>query len=95
VSESPQPPYRLQIARPAARALAEELPEAVAAAVVEFITGDLLREPRRVGKPLQRELAGRWAARRGTYRVLYTIDDQQGQVTVLAAEHRRYVYRGR
>lgn len=95
MSERPQPPYRLQIARPAARALAEELPQAVAAAVVELITGDLLREPRRVGKPLQRELAGRWAARRGAYRVLYTIDDQEGQITVLAAEHRRDVYRRR
>lgn len=90
-----EPPYRLQIAIPAARALAEELPEAVAAAVVEFITGDLLREPRRVGKPLQRDLAGRWAARRGSYRVLYAIDDHQGHVTVLAAEHRRDVYRRR
>lgn len=93
MANGPELPYRLQIARPAARALAEELPEAVAAAVVEFITGDLLREPRRVGKPLQRELSGRWAARRGSYRVLYAIDDQQGHVTVLAAEHRRDVYR--
>lgn len=93
MAESAKPSYRLQIARPAARALAEELPEAVAAALVEFITGDLLREPRRVGKPLQRELAGRWAARRGSYRVLYVVDDQQGAVTVLAAEHRRDVYR--
>ncbi len=92
VADSPEPPYRLQIARPAAQALAEELPETVAAAVVELITGDLLREPRRVGKPLQRELAGRWAARRGAYRVLYAIDDQQGQATVLAVEHRRDVY---
>jgi len=71
------------------------LPEAVAAAVVEFVTGELLREPRRVGKPLQRELAGRWAARRGSYRVLYWINDQAGVVTVLAAEHRRDVYRQR
>jgi mRNA interferase RelE/StbE len=95
MSGSSELPYRLQIARPAARAIADELPEAVAAAVVDFITGDLLREPRRVGKPLQRELAGRWAARRGSYRVLYAIDDQAGQVIVLAAEHRRDVYRRR
>jgi mRNA interferase RelE/StbE len=88
-------PFRLEIARPAARAIADGLPEAVAAAVVEFITGDLLREPRRVGKPLQRELAGRWAARRGSYRVLYAIDEQAGVVTVFAAEHRRDVYRRR
>jgi mRNA interferase RelE/StbE len=90
---TPERPYRLQIARPAARAIAEELPEAVAAAVVEFITGDLLREPHRVGKPLQRELVGCWAARRGSYRVLYTIDEPASQVIVLAAEHRRDVYR--
>lgn len=91
---APGQPFRLQIARPAARAIATGLPEAVAAAVVEFITGDLLREPRRVGKPLQRELDGRWAARRGSYRVLYTVDEQSGVVTVLA-EHRRDVYRRR
>lgn len=90
---TPQLPYRLTIARPAARAISEQLPEAIAAAVVEFLTGDLLREPRRVGKPLQRELAGRWAARRGSYRILYTIDDHAGTVTVLTAEHRRDVYR--
>jgi len=44
---------------------------------------------------LQRELEGRWAARRGSYRVLYTIDESTGVVTVLAAEHRRDVYRRR
>lgn len=95
MSEPAEPSYRLQVARPAARAVADQLPEAVAAAVVEFITGDLLRAPRRVGKPLQRELSGRWAARRGSYRVLYTIDDDAGVVTVLVAEHRRDVYRRR
>lgn len=92
---APEQPYRLRVARPAARAIANELPEAVAAAVVEFVTGDLLREPRRVGQPLRRELAGRWAARRGSYRVLYAIDERCGVVTVLAAEHRRDVHRQR
>lgn len=87
--------YELRVARPAARAIAEELPEAVAGAVVEFLTGDLLQAPRRVGKPLQRELAGRWAARRGAYRILYRIDDDSATVTVLAVEHRRDVYRRR
>ena len=60
--------YALRVAGPAARAIATETPEAVAAAVIEFSTGDLLRAPRGVGKPLQRELAGRWSALRGTYR---------------------------
>jgi len=95
VPEGPAPHYRLQVAGPAARAIADELPVAVAAAVVELITGDLLRAPRRVGKPLRRELEGRWAARRGSYRVLHAIDERFRLVTVLAAEHRRDVYRRR
>ncbi len=44
-----EPPYELVVARPAATAIAEELPEAVAAAVIELITGPLLDNPRRVG----------------------------------------------
>lgn len=95
MAEAREPRYRLQVAGPAARAISNELPEAVAAAVVEFVTGDLLRAPRRVGKPLRRELEGRWAARRGSYRVLYAIDEPAGVVAVLAAEHRRDVYRQR
>jgi mRNA interferase RelE/StbE len=87
------PSYRLDVSRPVARAIADELSEAVAGAVVEFITGELLHAPRRVGKQLNRELEGRWVARRGDYRVVYTIDDEAGVVTILRAEHRRDVYR--
>jgi hypothetical protein len=41
--------YRLQVAGPAARALAGRLPEKIAAAVYEFITTALLDNPHRVG----------------------------------------------
>lgn len=60
---------------------------------MNFITGDLLDEPRRVGKPLGRELAGMFAARRGEYRVVYEIDDEAKTVTVLDVDHRRDIYR--
>ena len=43
--------YELIVTPPAARAIAEQLPEAVAAAVIEFLTRTLIREPHRVGKP--------------------------------------------
>ena len=49
--------YELRIAGPAARALAELLPEKVAAAAYAFITGPLLDDPHRVGKPLSPPLA--------------------------------------
>jgi len=85
--------YELIVARPAARAIAETLPEPVAAAVIDVITGSLLENPRRVGRELRKELAGIHSARRGSYRVLYRIDDSERIVTVLRIDHRGDVYR--
>ncbi|HEY5182013.1 MAG TPA: type II toxin-antitoxin system RelE/ParE family toxin [Dermatophilaceae bacterium] len=84
--------YELVLTPPAVRAIRTGLPEAVAAAVIEFMTGPLVVNPRRVGKMLRRELAGIWSARRGTYRVLYRINDDPKEVVVLRIEHRRDVY---
>ena len=86
-------PYELIVARRAARSIGEDLSEAVAAAVIEFITGALLFEPRRVGKALRNDLAGLFSARRGTYRILYEIDEFERTVTVVRVDHRRDVYR--
>jgi mRNA-degrading endonuclease RelE of RelBE toxin-antitoxin system len=69
------------------------LPPRVVSAVVEFAYGDLSREPRRVGNPLRRELAGVFSARRGPYRVLYRIDDDRSTVSILPVDHRADVYR--
>lgn len=85
--------YRLRIARPAARALSELLPEKVAVAAYELITGSLLDDPHRVGKPLDPPMAPAWTARRGTYRILYVVDDSQRIVEVTAIRHRSDAYR--
>jgi mRNA interferase RelE/StbE len=69
------------------------VPERVIPAIVEFVYGDLADFPRRVGKPLERELAGSYSARRGSYRVLYDIDDDKLQVSILRVAHRSDVYR--
>ncbi|WP_096905735.1 type II toxin-antitoxin system RelE/ParE family toxin [Dietzia sp. WMMA184] len=84
--------YELVVAPPAARAIQPGLPENIAAAVVEFLTGPLIANPRRVGKELRRELSGVYSARRGTYRILYRIDDDAREILVLRVEHRRDVY---
>jgi mRNA-degrading endonuclease RelE of RelBE toxin-antitoxin system len=88
-------PYELVLAPPAIRALQSGLPEAVAAAVIEFLTGALLENPQRVGKPLRGELIGVHSARRGTYRVLYRINEQVREVLVIRIEHRADAYRSR
>ena len=73
----------------------ESLPGEVAAAV-EFITGPLLDNPRRIGKPLREELAGLWSARLGPeWRVVYQIDESRRSVVVEDIQHRSTVYRRR
>lgn len=92
---SQQDEYELVLTPPARRALTERLPEAVATAVIEFLTTALVSQPRRVGKPLRGELAGIWAARRGTYRVLYRLREEPREVIVVRVEHRSDAYRPR
>ena len=86
-------PFELILTPPAVRALQAKLPEPVAAAVIEFLTGSLIRNPHRVGKPLRGDLAGVHSARRGTYRVLYRINDNRHEVVVVRIDHRRGAYR--
>ncbi len=86
-------PYRVQVARTAARQLTDRLPEAAATACVEFLYGPLAADPHRVGAPLRKPFEGQWRARRGEYRVRYTIDDQNDIVTVTDISHRRDAYR--
>ena len=87
-------PYELRVSSAADRTLAR-LPEAAAAAIVEFLTGALTANPRRVGKPLARDLAGWHAARRGAYRVIYVIDEDTHSLRVDRIDHRADVYRSR
>ena len=88
-------PYGITVAPGASRALEHGLPEAVAAAAIEFITRPLLENPHRVGKLLRGELAGTYSARRGSYRILYRIDEERREVFVLLIDHRGRVYRSR
>lgn len=89
-------PYQLATARPARRALGELLPPDAAAAAVEFITGPLLENPRRVGKALGEELTGIYSARLARdWRVLYEIDEAKRVLIVLDIRHRAVAYRSR
>lgn len=85
--------YELVIAPTARRQLAETLSEVVAFAAYKFITGPLLNNSHRVGKRLQQPLEDRHSARRGTYRVIYHIDDQHQRVTVVGVFSRADAYR--
>lgn len=79
---------------PPARREFDRLPIAVAAAVLETLDA-IAANPRRLGKPLMLEHAGRFSARRGPYRIIYELVPEDHLVRVIASGHRRDVYRRR
>ena len=85
--------YEVIVAPAARRQLAEQLPESVAFAAYELIVGPLLDNPRPVGRRLRPPLDDRHSARRGTYRVIYRIDEQHRCVTVVGVFRRADAYR--
>ena len=85
--------WRLVLMR-AARREFDRLPIAVAAAVLETLDA-IEANPRRLGKPLMFEHEGRFSARRGPYRIIYEVLDEQHLIRVLAVGHRLDVYRRR
>ena len=89
-----EPGYAIAWTAPARRALTRP-PEKVGTAVVEFLYGSLAANPHRVGEALKLGLAGLHSARRGDYRVIYRIDDDQHRVNAVAIEHRSDIYRPR
>ncbi|WP_433219850.1 type II toxin-antitoxin system RelE family toxin [Microtetraspora malaysiensis] len=85
-------PYRVVFTATAKRALTDGLPEDVATAAWELITGTLAANPHRVGKPLNEPFERLHAARRGTYRVTYRMNHTTRTITVIAIKHRKDAY---
>jgi mRNA-degrading endonuclease RelE of RelBE toxin-antitoxin system len=86
-------PWRVVVMPPARREF-DQLPISVAAAVLETLDA-IAENPRRLGKPLMLEHEGRFSARRGPYRIIYELDDDEHVVRVIAIGHRRDIYRRR
>lgn len=78
---------------PSAKRALERLPHRAGPAVIEFVYGPLAANPRRVGKALRFELEGLHCARRGDFRIIYRIEDDQA--TILAIDHRADHHRPR
>jgi mRNA-degrading endonuclease RelE of RelBE toxin-antitoxin system len=81
-----RPDFDLVLTSPARRAIEHTLPTRVAAALIDFLTTALIINPYRLGKPLRDDLAGIWSARRGTYGVLYRINEDAREVVILRVE---------
>ena len=89
--------YSVRLAPGVLRTLQAGPPEGIALnaawAIFEFIHGPLSQDPRRVSKPPRDELEGFRGARRGEYRVVLRIDEEQRTVRVVRVDHRSDIYR--
>lgn len=83
--------WDVRLAPSAIRGL-DRLPPRITAAVVEFITVTLPTNPERMSKPLRGGLEGLRSARRGDYRVLFSLDDATSTLVVVRIAHRADVY---
>jgi mRNA interferase RelE/StbE len=86
-------PYPVQLSRQARRNLQEHLPLEVAIAATETMQHAIAVNPHRVGKPLDEPFDGYHSARRGTYRIIYRIDEAKRVVEIHSIRRRRDVYR--
>jgi mRNA interferase RelE/StbE len=77
----------------AARRGMNRLPLAAATAMFEHLTGPVAENPQRLGKQLDAPLDSLWSTRRGEYRAIYAVDDEQRLVSIVAVAHRRDAYR--
>lgn len=86
--------YEIEITPEGLRHL-NRLPDKVRHAALESIFGPIAENPNRVGKPLVGELEGLRSARRGDYRIIYEIFEDDQVVLIHRVQHRRAAYRPR
>jgi mRNA-degrading endonuclease RelE of RelBE toxin-antitoxin system len=86
--------YEVEITPEGLRHL-DGLPEKVQAAALGLILGPIADNPQRLGRPLVGELEGLRSARRGDYRIIYEILEDEQVVLIHRVQHRRDVYRPR
>lgn len=86
--------YEVEITPEGLRHL-NRLPEKVREAALAAILGPIATNPQRLGKPLLGELEGLHSARRGDYRIIYEILEDEKVVLIHRVQHRRDVYRPR
>lgn len=94
LAAKPEPDrYTISLSRRARRNINEHLPLEVAVAAMATIEGPLAANPHRVGKPLDEPFDGYRSARRGTYRIIYRINEEKRTVEIHSIRHRRDSYR--
>jgi mRNA-degrading endonuclease RelE of RelBE toxin-antitoxin system len=86
--------YEVEVTPEALRHL-HRLPAKVRDAALATIFGPLAENPHRLGHALVGELEGLFSARRGDYRIVYEIFEEEEVLLIHRVQHRKDVYRRR
>ncbi len=68
------------------------LPEKVAFAILEFCSSTLSQDPLRVSKSLKGPFEGMRSARRGQYRIIFSVAHESNKVVIRSVRHRNIAY---
>jgi len=79
--------YEIEITREGLRHL-NRLPDNLRHAALESIFGPIAENPNRLGRPLVGELEGLRSARRGDYRIIHEIFEDEQVVLIHRVQHR-------
>lgn len=71
----------------------KKLDKQVAKNIVAKVTGYLRLDPLSLGKPLKGNFSGLYRYRMVDYRVIYSINQREIVINILAARHRKDVYK--
>lgn len=85
--------YSLKFSASARRAIEVTLPENTAAVLWVFIMGPLAENPNPLCKPLLGKLASSRSARRGGYRVVFSLSENTNEIQIERMAARKNIYR--
>jgi mRNA interferase RelE/StbE len=86
--------YEVEITPEGLRHL-NQLPPKIRDAALASVFGPIAENPARIGEPLLGELEGLRSAKRGDYRIIYQIVEEEKSIIIHRIQHRRDVYRRR
>lgn len=82
--------YKLRIASQAANEI-KKIPYRHQKAIINALS-EIKKDDPFMGKPLTRELTGRFSYRVGVYRIVYKVNTKDHLINILTAGHRATVY---
>ncbi len=71
----------------------KKLDKSVSRRIINKVKNHLIKNPKKLGKPLKGQFKGLLRYRVGDYRVIFILDYETKKLIILAVNHRKNIYR--